>query len=59
MEIKYTVSLDEANLIIAGLTKLPYELVNNLIIRLKQDGDQQFIEYQNKQIEATTPTKQD
>ena len=56
MEIKYTVSLDEANLIIAGLAKLPYELVNSLIVRLKNDGDQQFIEQQNKQSDINNVT---
>lgn len=50
MEIVYKLSVEEANLIIAGLQELPAKVSMQLIIKLQNEGQRQF-EEQNK-IEA-------
>lgn len=41
VQITFTVSVPQANAILAGLAKLPYEAVSELIVDLKKQGDEQ------------------
>lgn len=42
IEINYTFSVTEANTILAGLAKLPFENVADLITRIRDEGKKQF-----------------
>ncbi len=45
--IEYKLTIEEANLIIAGLQELPARLSMQLILKLQSEGQKQF-EQQNK-----------
>ena len=47
MIITYKVSVNEANLIVTALGKLPYETVNELITRLTEEGNSQIAKQQS------------
>ena len=40
--IKLEMSLEEAQLVLVGLSKLPYEAVANLIVKIKEQGEAQI-----------------
>ena len=41
-KIKFDLTIDEANLVLASLAKMPFEQVFNLIGKLKQQADEQM-----------------
>ena len=50
--IKLDLTIDEVNVILRSLGKHPFEEIANLIVKIKQQGEQQFEEIV-RQAEAT------
>lgn len=48
--IKLELTIEEVNLILAALQELPYRISNDLIIKIKTEGDRQFKELEVKII---------
>ena len=54
IEINYTFSVTEANTILAGLAKLPFENVADLITRIRDEGKRQFDAAQAEAVETSS-----
>lgn len=51
MNFTFTLTLEEANVVLTSLSKMPYESVVNLITKLKQQADAQMQENQTREEE--------
>ena len=48
-------TLDEINVMLHALSKLPYELVHELVAKIKGQAEPQVQEIQQAQVQAATP----
>lgn len=55
MELKFTLTVDEANLVLAALSNLPFHQVAGLIGNLKLQAEQQMTPPAAPEIPASAP----
>jgi hypothetical protein len=53
MKVKLELSIEEANLVLNALAKLPYEVTFSLIDKIKADANSQLIAEKAEAVEAT------
>ena len=52
MNVNINLTVDEANLVLSALGKLPYDQSAALILKIKSDAERQLVEKQKAEAEA-------